>query len=135
MTTKRKKEVEALEDLKPKELEAIKDKSNHKLDKIFDKLSNERIGDIYNISKEIDFNNLIYYFKGPNIAPINLIGFKGPMRIYNEIMNGDITIENIEEDQKQFKSKLNKITARNPKHKSKIQIDTIKNIKNLYDSR
>ena len=30
---------------------------------------------------------------------------------------------------KQFKSKLNKITTGNPKHKSKDQLDTIKNIK------
>ena len=58
-----KKQVKVLEDLKPKELEAIKynesidnEKSSiHK--EIFDKLSGERIGETYNISKEIDFNN------------------------------------------------------------------------------
>ena len=60
---------------------------------------------------------LIYYFKGSNIAPINFIGFKGPMHICNEIINGDITIEKIEENQKHFKSKLNEITTGNPKHK------------------
>ena len=45
------------------------------------------------------------------------------------------SIEKTEEDQKQFKSKLNKTTIRNPKNKSKDQLDTIKNIKNLYTSR
>ena len=112
-----KKQVDTLKTLKPKELEAIEDKSNYKRDKMFYEFSNERIGDIYNISKETDFNNLIYYFKGSNIAPINFIGFKGPMHICNEIINGDITIEKIEENQKQFKSKLNEITTGNPKHK------------------
>ena len=97
--------------------------------------SNERIGKIYNISNEIDFNDLIYCFKGPNTAPINFIDFRGPMHIYDEIKNGNISIEKIEEDQKQFKSKLNEITTGNSKHKSKNQLDAIKNIKSFYNSR
>ena len=32
----------------------------------FDELSNERIGEIYNTSKEAIFNNLTYHFKGSN---------------------------------------------------------------------
>ena len=50
------------------------------------------------------------------------------MHIYNETKNGNISIEKIEEDQKQFKSKLNEITTGNPQHKSKDQLDTTKNI-------
>ena len=46
-----------------------------------------------------------------------------------------MSIKKIEEDQKQFKSKLAEITTGNPKHKSKDQLDTIKNIKNLFNSR
>ena len=57
------------------------------------------------------------------------------MYIYNEIKNGNISIEKIEEDQKQFKSKLNEINTGNSKHKSKDHLNTIKNIKNLYNSR
>ena len=57
------------------------------------------------------------------------------MYIYNEIKNDNIAIEKIEEDQKHFKSKLNEITTGNPKHRSKDQLDTIKNIKNLCNSR
>ena len=56
------------------------------------------------------------------------------MYIYNEIKNDNIAIEKIE-DQKHFKSKLNEITTGNPKHRSKDQLDTIKNIKNLCNSR
>ena len=43
--------------------------------------------------------------------------------------------EKIEEDQKQFKSTLNKIATRNSNYKSKVQLNTIKNINNLYNSR
>ena len=55
--------------LKPRKLEPIEDKSDDnkkhlKYIKIFNELSNEKIGEIYNISKEIDFNNLTYHFKG-----------------------------------------------------------------------
>ena len=41
--------------------------------------------------------------------------FKGPMYIYNEIKNGNISIEKNEEDQKEFKSKLNEITTKKSK--------------------
>ena len=51
------------------------------------------------------------------------------MHIYNEIQNRNISIEKIEGDQKQFKSKLNEITTGNLKHKSKDQLDTIKILK------
>ena len=55
------------------------------------------------------------------------------MHFYNEIKNGYISIEKIEEDQKQFKSKLNEITTGN-QNKSKYQLETIKNVKNLCNS-
>ena len=41
--------------------------------------------EIQKLSKEIDFNNLTYYFKGPDIAPINFIRFRGPLHIYKGI--------------------------------------------------
>ena len=51
------------------------------------------------------------------------------------MINGDTTIEKTEKDQNQFKSKLNEITTGNPRHKSIKQLDIIKNVKNLYNSR
>ena len=44
------------------------------------------------------------------------------MHIYNEITNDNISIEKIEEDQKQFKYKLNEITTGNIKHKSRDKV-------------
>ena len=40
--------------------------------------------------REIDFNNLIYYFKRPNIAPINFVRFKGSLHIFEHIKNGNM---------------------------------------------
>ena len=115
--TSRKKQIDALNTLKIKELEAIKDNKsddNQKLLKykdIFNKLSNERMGEIHNIGKQIDFNNLTYYFKNKKISPINFIGFRGPLHIYNNIKNGNTSLEKIDKDKKQFQSKVNNITT------------------------
>ena len=100
-----KKQVNISNTLKPKELKAIEDKSDHnerhlKCKEVFNELSNERINEIYSISKEIDFSNLTSCFKCSDIAPIHFFEFKGPMHIYNEIKNGNVWIEKIEEDQK-----------------------------------
>ena len=97
-----------------------------KYNKFFNDLYSERIGEIYNVSKEINFNNLAYHFKDSNTAPINFIDFDGSMHIYDEIKNGNISTAKIEEDQKQFKSKINEITTGNLKHKSKDQLETTK---------
>ena len=76
MKIKKKKQVDALKTLKSKERKATEDKSDDnekhfKYKEVFNELSNESIGEIYNISKKIDFNYSNYRFKGPNRAPIN----------------------------------------------------------------
>ena len=64
-----KKQAEALENLKSKEqTKVIEDKSDRKLLKqkeFYNRSLNERLDEIQKISKEIDFNNLTYYFKIP----------------------------------------------------------------------
>ena len=87
------------------------------------------------MSKEIYFDKLTYYYKSPYLSPMNFISSKSPMHIYSDTETGNISIEKIEVDQKQFKSKLNKIAIGNLNHKSKDQLDAIKNIKNLCKSR
>ena len=66
------------------------------------------MNEIQDIAKQIDFNNLTYYFISPNLALINFIAFRGPMSIYDEVKNDNISIEKIEEDRKQFKLDLKK---------------------------
>ena len=48
----------------------------------YNRLLDERLDEIQEISKEIDFNNLTYYFKTPGNAPINFIKFKGPFGFF-----------------------------------------------------
>ena len=70
--------------------------------------ANESIGEIQNLSKQINFNNLIYNFKGKN-GPKSFIGFKGPLGFYKNIKDGYTTLEKAEESQKNFKSDINQI--------------------------
>ena len=44
-------------------------------------------------------------------------------------------LEIAEEDQEKFRREFGQIKSGNPKHKSEMQLYTIKNVKNLYDSR
>ena len=36
---------------------------------MFEELANERLGEIQNLNKQINFNNLIYYFKSKKTDP------------------------------------------------------------------
>ena len=116
------KQVDALKVLKPK---AIKSESINK--DIYNKILEERMDKILNMSKEIDYGNLVYNFKGPTTS-INFTMFGGPMYTYNQLKNGEKTLQQVEEEQKDFKKDLNEINSGNPKHKSKKQLYTIKNV-------
>ena len=137
------KQVDALSTLKPKELEVFKDNKSDdnddgkllRLKEVFDELSHERMIEIQDMNKEIDFNNLTCYFTSLNLNPIKFIKFKGSMHIYNDTKNGETPMEKTEEDKKKIKSDLNHITTGNPKFKKEYQLNSIKNIKNLYNSR
>ena len=72
--------------------------------------------EIKGLSKQFDFDNLTYYFKSKNNSPITFIGFKAPLHLYRNIFDGSTKLEKAEEDQKQFKSYLNKMTKGNPKN-------------------
>ena len=43
------------------------------------------------------------------------------MYTYNQLKNDEKTLQQVEEDQRKFKSELNEITSGNPKHKSEKQ--------------
>ena len=117
------KQVEALKYLKLKEQKKeIEDKSDNKFSiqkENYDKLLDERADEIGNKSREI---NSIYYFTTPGIAPINFIKFKGPLNIFKKIRDGDKTLQEIEEDQKKFKSILGEITSGNKKKRKEKEI-------------
>ena len=91
-----KKQVDTLKDLKPNEqTKAITCKSddNTSISKaIYDKILEERTGEIVKMSKEINYSNLVYDFKGPNPS-INFAIFGGPTYTYNKSKNGEKTLQ------------------------------------------
>ena len=81
-----KKQVDALktlESLKPKEVKSEETKEIDYGDYYID-----RMAEIQNQFKNIDFNNLIYFFKDKT-TPINIIGFKVPLQdnVINNVTN------------------------------------------------
>ena len=70
-----------------------------------------------------------------NSAPINFIKFKGPFVHFREIREGNISLTKAEENEEDFKKGLGWITSGNHRYKVKNQLDTIKSVKNIYNSR
>ena len=83
----RKKQVDdlkSLESLKPKEIKSEETKPIDNDDYYINKMV-----EIRDQSKNIDFNDLTYIFKGKT-APTNFNGVKGPLHIFETIYRGDI---------------------------------------------
>ena len=51
--------------------------------------------EILEMSREINYSNLVYNFKGPT-TPITFTRFRGPMHTYNQLKNGDTTLQQVE---------------------------------------
>ena len=84
------KQVDALESfksLKRKDLKAIK----------YEDFYIDKVAEIRNSTKQIDFNDLTYIYKGES-GPIGFIGFIGPLHIFKSIYNGDIALEDVAKD-------------------------------------
>ena len=82
------------------------------------------------MSREINHNNLTYNPKGSSPS-ISFNKFEGPMYTYNQFKNGNKISQQVEEEQKDFKSAVSEITSRDPKHKKK---ESVKYNKKCYKS-
>ena len=111
-----KKQIDALADLKPKEIKARETKANEYGDYFLDGLA--KIRESY---KPIDFNDVTYNFKDLRIPPVGFIKSEGPLHIFKSIHNGDIPLEDIEEEQKELKRDLGRTKQGDLKDKSKEQ--------------
>ena len=69
--------------------------------KIYDKILEERMDEILKMSWEINCNKLVYDFKRPTPS-INFAIFGGLMYTYNQLKNGEKTLQQVEEEQKYF---------------------------------
>ena len=63
--------------------------------------------EILKMSDKVDFNNLIYNFKGPT-SSIKFGKFGGPVYICGHMKNGDTTLKQVEKQQKDLNSKSSK---------------------------
>ena len=95
-----KKQVDALKVLEPKAIESGSNNKSIITQEIYDEILAERMDEILKISEKIDFDGLIYNFKGPT-ASINFGKFGGPMYIYGHTKKGDVTLQQVEK-QKDF---------------------------------
>ena len=127
------KQVEALKVLEPKSIEGESNNKQSINKDFYNKILEERKDEILEMSKKINYGNLVYDFKGPT-PPINFIKFEDLMYTYNQLKNGEKILQQVEEEKKHFKKDLNKIKSGKSRHKSEKQLYTIKNVKNLYDS-
>ena len=53
--------------------------------------------EILEMSREINYSNLVYDFKG-STPSINLAIYGGPMYIYKQLKNGEKTLQQVEEE-------------------------------------
>ena len=89
-----KKQVDALENLKPIEgSKAIKyddDETLEQKQETYNKLIDEKLDEIQEFSREIDYKNLNYDFTTKASGPINFTGYNGPFTLFKKIKDGDI---------------------------------------------
>ena len=97
-----KKQVHALESLKTKAITYDDDEFLEQKKERYDKLFDEKIDEIQELSKEIDYKNLNYNFATKASGSTNFTKFKGPFSLFKEIRDGDISLEMAEEDQKKI---------------------------------
>ena len=127
---KEKKQIDALVALKPKEIKPREAKPNEYSNYFLNGLA--KIRESY---EPVDFYDLTYDFKDLRILSVSFSKCKGPMHLFRNIYNGDISLEGVEKEQMKLRKDLGRIKQGDPKDKSPEQKKTINNIKNLYNSR
>ena len=90
------------------------------------------MGEIQILSKQIDYNNLMYYFNG-KCGSRDFLNCKGLLALYRNIKNGYIALAKAKVNQKYFKSDINEIVK--GRYQLEDQKSAIKNITTLYESR
>ena len=88
-------------------------------------LVNERSLDINKLTEGICLNNLTHRYKDKG-APNSFIHFKGLLIIYNDITNGQKSLQKEEKIQEVFKLELSEILKGDPDYKLEDQINATK---------
>ena len=106
-----KKQVDALENLKPKEeTKPIEDKSNNqsKATIIFNELINKRKELMNKLYDSVDYNNLKFEYVGPT-KDVSFYEYMDSKELFNKLRNNQIRFRDGINKQKDFLKKLNEV--------------------------
>ena len=106
-----KKQVDALENLKPKEeTKPIEDKSNNqsKAAIIFNKLFNERKDLMKELYDRVDYNNLKFEYVNKN-KDVSFYEYMDSKQLFSAIKNNQINFDDVVKRQNEFLNKLSNI--------------------------
>ena len=101
---------------------------------ILNAIVDERLEKITDLDKKVNSDDLIYRYKG-NTADVKFDKFDNALDIIDKIRDGKIDLADVKNNQEKFKSYLGEIKKGNKKHRSKVQKNTLYNIKMLYKAR
>ena len=94
----RKKQVDALKYLNPKAITYKSDDDNATISKeIYNEILEKRMDEILEMSREINYSNLVYDFKSQTHS-ISFSEFGGPIHNYKQLKNGEKTLQQIEKN-------------------------------------
>ena len=94
---------------------------------IRNELVDERLDEITELNKKVNFDDLIYRYKG-NTAAAKFYKFDNAFSLLDKIRDGKVSLTDVKNDQAEFKSYLNEIKKGNKKHRSKEQKASLYNI-------
>ena len=129
-----KKQVDALESLKPKEqTKPIEDKSNNqsKATIIFNELINKRKELMSELYDSVDYNNLKFEYMGPT-KDVSFYEYKDSKELFNAIKSNQIKFSEVKNKQNEFLNKLSNIKIGK---KTLEQKEVINNLGKVYSSR
>ena len=144
-------QIKAIKEQGEKQVKAIQDKEFNKSMKkleygsdddpmllkqkeIYSELTEEKKDEIEKLDKTVNRIELLYKYRS-NTSDVDFSEYYGAIDLINKIKNGDVSLKKAVNDQYELKSKLGEIKKGNPKRKSKTNLDVIKNVDKLYDSR
>ena len=97
-------------------------------------MTEEKADEIQKIDKTVNRKELLYKYKG-NTSDVDFSEYFSAIELINKIKNGDVDLRKAADDQYKLKSKLGEIKKGKPRPKSRTNLDVIKNVDKLYDSR
>ena len=76
------------------------DESLEQKQETYNKLFDEKLDEVQELSREIDYKNLNYDFTMKDSGSSNFAGYNGPFTLFKKIRDGDMSLEMTNEDKK-----------------------------------